>query len=368
MGKVYFSNLNGLRFLAALLVIIHHIEQFKQLLGQKNHFDIYWVRVIGPAGVILFFVLSGFLITYLLLTEQLETGTISIRNFYVRRVLRIWPLYYLIVMASFWIFPHLSLLGIPNLSNLLHQNFNAKFLMYLLFLPNLAATIYPPVAYASQAWSVGVEEQFYLLWPLLLKRIKNKLKLFYFIIIIILIIKLLFFFLAEKIIGKSTLAASILSFLNIDYMAIGGVFAFYLFNNNDILKWIFNRYIQVSALIILFFLLFSGFYIPIIAIHSDIFGILFGILIINSAANPKSIINLENKFFNYLGKISFGLYMFHPLAIVICLKLLTRAHITGMFATYFSSILLTIVFATISYIFLESYFIRKKTLFSGHKE
>ena len=62
MNKIYFPNLNGLRFLAALLVIIHHVEQLKGVFGLPNFFQNPFIQVIGKLGVILFFVLSGFLI------------------------------------------------------------------------------------------------------------------------------------------------------------------------------------------------------------------------------------------------------------------------------------------------------------------
>ena len=98
MKKVYFPNINGLRFIAALLVIIHHTEQIKDILGLSNYWSTPIIRSIGGLGVLLFFVLSGFLITFLLLDEESTTGTISIKKFYIRRILRIWPLYYLILI------------------------------------------------------------------------------------------------------------------------------------------------------------------------------------------------------------------------------------------------------------------------------
>jgi peptidoglycan/LPS O-acetylase OafA/YrhL len=72
MSKIYFPNLNGLRFIAALLVVIHHVEQFRKILGRPNYFDNPFIKITGKIGVILFFVLSGFLITYLLIKEQQE--------------------------------------------------------------------------------------------------------------------------------------------------------------------------------------------------------------------------------------------------------------------------------------------------------
>src|ERR1700741_1236659 len=96
--KIYFPNLNGLRFIAAFLVIIHHIEQIKSILHLPNYLGrIPCISKIGKFGVVLFFVLSGFLITYLLLTEENTFKKISVRQFYMRRILRIWPLYFLIV-------------------------------------------------------------------------------------------------------------------------------------------------------------------------------------------------------------------------------------------------------------------------------
>ena len=69
--KIYFPNLNGLRFIAAFLVIIHHIEQIKSLSKIENYWEtIPFIGIIGKLGVVLFFVLSGFLITYLLLAEE----------------------------------------------------------------------------------------------------------------------------------------------------------------------------------------------------------------------------------------------------------------------------------------------------------
>src|ERR1700740_1515785 len=94
--KIYFPNLNGLRFIAAFLVIIHHTEQIKSMLHIHSLAKISFVAKAGKYGVILFFVLSGFLITYLLLAEENTFKKISIRQFYIRRMLRIWPLYFLI--------------------------------------------------------------------------------------------------------------------------------------------------------------------------------------------------------------------------------------------------------------------------------
>ena len=100
--KIYFPNLNGLRFIAAFLVIIHHVEQIKSISKIENFWGaIPFIGIIGKLGVILFFVLSGFLITYLLLAEENTFKKISIKKFYMRRILRIWPIMEVNLVCSF---------------------------------------------------------------------------------------------------------------------------------------------------------------------------------------------------------------------------------------------------------------------------
>lgn len=91
--KVYFKGLNGLRIIAALLVFFSHVEYVKQLIGLDNHFAIHIFKVAGGSGVDLFFCISGFLITFLLIAEKERMNSIVLKDFYIRRILRIWPLY-----------------------------------------------------------------------------------------------------------------------------------------------------------------------------------------------------------------------------------------------------------------------------------
>src|SRR5918998_5183317 len=114
--KVYFPGLNGLRFFAAMLVVFGHVELLKEYHGYSNIHSNLAVYELGRMGVTFFFVLSGFLISYLLFAEQKSAGTISIRKFYIRRVLRIWPLYFLIVILAFFVLPRLPFFNIPGLS------------------------------------------------------------------------------------------------------------------------------------------------------------------------------------------------------------------------------------------------------------
>src|SRR5690606_19427107 len=108
----------------------------------------------GNLGVNFFFVLSGFLITYLLLIEMQLRGRINIGSFYIRRALRIWPLFYFCVAFGFIAFPFFkSMLGeIPNES--------ANVVSYLFFLNNFDFIKNPPdSSVLSVLWSVAIEEQ-----------------------------------------------------------------------------------------------------------------------------------------------------------------------------------------------------------------
>src|SRR5712692_1492145 len=109
---VHFPGLNGLRFFAALAVCASHVELLKQYLGYPSAYDRPAVYEVGRLSVTFFFVLSGYLITYLLLIEKQATGTISLRDFYVRRILRIWPLYYLLMGLSFFVVPRITAMRI----------------------------------------------------------------------------------------------------------------------------------------------------------------------------------------------------------------------------------------------------------------
>src|SRR5215204_2292769 len=104
---VYFKNITSLRFFAALLVFCSHFEIIKKLNGLPAFTHVAFFREAGHLGVVCFFVLSGFLITYLLLREQNDFSRIHVGRFYLRRVLRIWPLYFLILVLGFFVFPML---------------------------------------------------------------------------------------------------------------------------------------------------------------------------------------------------------------------------------------------------------------------
>lgn len=374
-NRVYFPNLNSIRFFAALAVIIHHIELTKYWFHQPNIYTTSFVGgVFGQLGIILFFVLSGFLITFLLLEEQKRTDDISIKKFYIRRILRIWPLYYLIVILGLFILPKVHFFDVPDISSHVHEHFFSKSLMFLSFFPDLAYAIYEPVPYAEQSWSVGVEEQFYLIWPLLIAVVIRRKKTLNMLIGVIL------FYVAIKV--ASTIAYTnhpenrvfeeVYYFWNnfsIDCMAIGGIGAYLLFFKKEkVLNILFNKYLQIALYVLLAVVTVKGFAIPMF--NYEFYALIFIVLILNLAANKNTVINLEYKPLNYLGKISYGLYMYHNIILVVVLKFViyysgvTLNSLTGNIIYYGLAISTTILVAGLSYRFIERPFIKAKVRYS----
>src|SRR3989344_8628341 len=102
--KIYLPSLDGLRFLAFLLVFLHHTTFYINPALAQNFLLIFFNKH-GWIGVDIFFVLTGFLITLLMLDERDKNGHFSIKNFLIRRALRIWPLYYLSILVGFFLVP-----------------------------------------------------------------------------------------------------------------------------------------------------------------------------------------------------------------------------------------------------------------------
>ena len=168
-ASTYLPGLNTLRFIAAFFVVISHanISLFK--LGIYDECKFPFLNR-GGDSVDFFFTLSGFLITYLLINELKNTQTISITQFYRRRVLRIWPLYFLIIIIGFII------LGVvyPMIYKkaFFETDILSLVLMFVFFIPNFAAKNFM-VGLLNPLWSIGVEEQFYLFWAPLVKKFRK---------------------------------------------------------------------------------------------------------------------------------------------------------------------------------------------------
>jgi peptidoglycan/LPS O-acetylase OafA/YrhL len=320
--RIHFEGLNAVRFFAAAAVALSHASvvlmwhRLPNLIGWANSEvgALGWVNPeTGKLAVICFFVLSGFLITYLLLSEEARSGAISIRAFYLRRILRIWPLYYLLVLCGFFVFPRMSVLALPT-GPIPTQSWWRDFVLYGTIFPNLAT----PIPYLGHLWSIGVEEQFYILWPILLVTVRNRLRLLLSVIVAYLVA----LFAADPFLGGgrpgSTRAVlyGALYLFRIDCIALGGIAALILFHGFQpalrIMTSLPARILAPAALATLYL-----WNVQIPKLTYELYALVFAWLILNIAANPSSFRWLENRLLDTLGKISYGIYMYHPLAIVL---------------------------------------------------
>lgn len=167
-GRFYLPELDVLRFFAVLGVFLYHALPGSVTAYQSQVWPDSLLNA-GAFGVDLFFTLSGYLITSLLLRERDESGDINLKAFYARRTLRIWPLYYFAIGLTF-LLTHLpaSVLSAPSFGNMFPPMLPGIYFFLAIFLFNFdfgsgAASGHYPVMYPL--WSISVEEQFYLFWP-----------------------------------------------------------------------------------------------------------------------------------------------------------------------------------------------------------
>jgi len=355
-----------MRFFAAFFVIISHWQISMNKLGDFRFVN--WaVFSRGGEAVEFFFTLSGFLITYLLQKEIARTSTVSIKEFYLRRVFRIWPLYFVIVVIAF---VGLGLL-LPRLTGqrLFEFPLLPGALLFIFFLPNLASALYP-TAVLHPLWSIGVEEQYYLFWSPLVKLFRNKL------------IRLIGCFLAISLVWYAmvyyrvfTFSSTMRSFFlsqKFYAMAMGGLFGWIFFTRPEQYRrsvWAMPVMQWLVFLLLIWYFVFGVPGYPVIESPFLHFGlsVLFGLLILNSALLDKPAINLEKQPFVYLGVISYGLYMYHMLVDYILrysairFRLADRMGFGKLGAVYVVFLLGgTVLVSSLSYKYLESYFLRLK--------
>lgn len=370
----HLPNLDSIRFLGAMVILILHAEDIKFKTGQESIPLLRHFYSGGDLVVSVFFVLSGFLITYLLLKEKQATHTINIKYFYTRRMLRIWPLYYLILLLGFFLLPLCDhFLSVPYFSELQSQTGYKLISSALFLLPAFLFTTSHLSLGLGPLWSVMVEEVFYLFWPLLIKKSKNYLRLFIWVIVTVLLVRLitlLVIFFAHKHSESSQNETYLyLQRMVIDYryscMAIGAIGAYLVvFDQIKALRFIYRKDVQWATILITAILLVLKVHIPFF--YHEFYSVLFCITLVNMATNPHTVLNLKSKWMAYIGKMSYGIYIFNPITRIFCLeftKYIFGKQVTGwqMETIFFSlCIVSTIGVAALSYKFFEIPFLKLK--------
>lgn len=343
-NTTYLSGLHGIRAVAAFSVLISHITT--AYFGYNTYSQ--FLINLSSVGVTMFFVLSGFLISFIALKKSTEY--LNIKNFYVRRILRIWPIYYLFLSIA------LVILYLMRSENLAYSYF------YIFLLANVPISLGIGIPLITHLWSIGVEEQFYLIYPHILKQKKIKLS-------SILIALILILFAAKIIFGFINHDSFIYHFLQLsrfDCMLIGGLTAYLYIEGKKILAIFNNETIQITLWICLILLSFCSIKICQPFIH-EVISIITAGIIIGQINIKKRVVNLDSKPLQFLGEISYGIYIFHPIMIALSIWLKAQLNIHGLsehIFVYLSSIILTIAIAYFSYNLIEKHFINMKHRFA----
>lgn len=360
--KFHLKNLDSLRTIAFFFIFLHHA--FYTQNSEIENTDIFrFIINLSESfrfGVPVFFVLSGFLITYLMLKEYGKSEFFSIRSFYMRRILRIFPLYYLILVIGFIAFP---LFRTVFLNEGYHETANGW--MYLFFLSNFDQINTGELPYGvglGPTWSIAVEEQFYLIWPILFLLFSHK----RFVIVILIALLL-----------SATLSLGFnLSFFHtifcMFFLASGALFAYLAYFKRSFI----DRITDVPFWIPLFCIFFIFFFI-FMWIHSQNFNFLYiipisfliGYIIIQQcfgkSFNFKAIPFLES-----LGKYTYGFYLYHVIfnfaahLLIDDIIQIKETVWTVFLIKPLISLSLTLLFGYLSYHYFERHFLNLKRRFS----
>jgi peptidoglycan/LPS O-acetylase OafA/YrhL len=364
--RFYRPELDLLRFFAFFGVFFFHSALYGPEFFAKHHLPGFILVLesslakAGAYGVDLFFLLSAYLITELLLREKLHRGALDVTAFYIRRILRIWPLYFAFI-ALVALVPALN----PN------HEFGPHYVIPFLLLGgnwSLVAFGFPGTSVAVPLWSVSVEEQFYLLWPPIVSKLSRRYILVAAVVMIAIAnatrISALLLHAHHPQVWCNTLA-------RLDPMAFGIILAvvlrggiphfrtalrlmLLLFGLLDMV--LVARYADLNSPLIPLFWKRTLLGYPAVAIGCA--------LVLLAFLGSRSRL-IESAALRYLGKISYGLYVFHELAISISDRILTMSHnmLRGGLR-FVLALAITMLLAAISYRFLEAPFLDLKRKFT----
>ncbi len=293
----YLKQLDGLRFLAVGLVLYDHWQ------AEKNTVPL------GALGVNLFFVLSGFLITRILLTSKTKqvgqpNGLNSyLKKFYIRRTLRIFPIYYLSILVL-WLFQNPAVVD--------------KLTWHFLYATNVYISHYQTwLGVTDHFWSLAVEEQFYIFFPMLIFFLPKRFLVPFFVVEIVFSVGLrLYFFMT----GTDWRVSYVSMTTCLDAFGFGSIMAYLFLYKKDTFQKLFTNYfwLVVSLVVLLLELYWEKQVGEGRNVVNDVWerlvaSVFFFFLIGGAVVGYKGLMKwlLENPVSNYLGRISYGLYVYH---------------------------------------------------------
>lgn len=310
----HIDSLDGLRGIAIILVLTAHVFPLKSL-SESGFQAAAAFLSIGNTGVHLFFVLSGFLITSILIRNKSATN--YFRAFYARRVLRIVPLYYLLLFLFLIIIPR-------DDNNWINHDGNTIY--YWLFLNNFYSELGVPLHRAlTVCWSLAVEEQYYLIWPLIVRGFKNNILLFIAASCFLGSIGLRAFLYLHA--GYSGEHVHVFTPAILDGIALGSMIALLFASESNIAAWILSLLGKAFPLLLLLVCavwsvaarqntdLGMAFYEPLLVVYGWAISTIMYASVLVIAVKNKSKINafLRLGILRKFGKYSYAIYLFHVL-------------------------------------------------------
>jgi peptidoglycan/LPS O-acetylase OafA/YrhL len=372
--KIFFPNLDGLRFIAFFFVFSEHIiwAAVKTLNIQSPFWDhvLYTLFANGGLGVSVFFVLSGFLITYLILKEIEVRGKLNVGAFYIRRFLRIWPLYYAVLLFAFYVYPFLI--------SFIHLNpdvFGDRQIYYFSFLSNFDLIHITKEGLKGSfltgvTWSVAVEEQFYLIWPLLFYFTPKK----HYIYIFISMIIISFCFRCMHLNESFVLYFHSLSVCS--DLAVGGLAAYLSLNSAKFVTCFENipgvKRCVIYILGTVYVLLSGYFFNPLVSalINRFVITLFIAWIILDQNFCRSGKMKMSNyRWISKWGTYTYGMYLLHQIALLLVLnayQFLNFEAVSFSAKLLKASIILALTFlmSYVSYHWFEKYFLNLKKRFA----
>ncbi len=375
----YFNNLDGLRGIAALCVIIGHCQGW---IFEQAHVEIYvpWGFKLAEFGVDLFFVLSGFLISFNLISEIKNTGQLQVRKFYIRRILRLWPLYFLVgtlsIIFGTFLANAFNYTKEVQTSTEMLINFICMSTFSINFLTLFHAGNIFTSAFLGHYWSLSAEEQFYLFFAPTLNYFKKHILGF-----LLTIIAIGFFFNEIYVLRFSTFDDAKYFSYNFTlsrffHFGIGGLMAWAYVNGkfktqNNLTIW--DKYLLQICFLLPTYRIICGddlYYVPLQTVihHLRTILALLSAGIILCAIMKNSIFLFDRGILKYVGKISFGVYVFNLIAMRASAHILQSAFVSINSEFFFWSFpvltaTISVSLASLTYNYFEKPFLNLKKNF-----
>jgi peptidoglycan/LPS O-acetylase OafA/YrhL len=370
MSQRNFDGFYGLRYICILCIIVPHLFaigcDFGVCAGSMPS-----MIALGTFALQFFFVASAFLITFLLLAEQEKTGRISIRYFFLRRILRIWPAYYLLLLIVILIVHQWHFFDIPTASAAYTGSIASKCnSLYFFFLPHVVPFYISMPPYLHHTYTIGIEEQFYFLWGILFLLLRRHRSIFFLSLIFLMpLLAAIHFFLNNHASpeGAARLFSQGITYLQysrISTFAIGAFLGYSYFYRRTWIDVFQRKDLQLVLYAIIVGWLWFAPVLPFIQL--ELIALLAGFVMLAASFPATSLVPYHTKWLVFLGHRSYGIYLFHIIAVVLAIKTASSAHLSGWawwLAVCLLSVMLATLFGWISYDAFEKHFLKLKDRF-----